>query len=206
MGHGIKYCIYSCFLAPLTLSLATPTPTPTPTITPHSHTHTATPTHPKHTHIYMHYIYIVEQLSAALKAVVPVSGWTMAAGSYSKLTQVGFFVARAVITLIENNVCTRMLMRSREGCFGVYFPSRDATRENNTKITLDWAQKLFVTIVHTLFNFLRDITDPFNDDKSEDLYTSSPSSHSLGCRSADDVTIDCWWRHNDHTIVTRLRE
>ena len=31
-------------------------------------------------------------------------------------------------------------------------------------------------------------------------------SHSLGLCSADDVTIDCWWRHNDQTIVTQARE
>ena len=30
------------------------------------------------------------------------------------------------------------------GYFGVYFPSCEATREINTKITLEWAQKRFV--------------------------------------------------------------
>ena len=48
--------------------------------------------------------------------------------------------------------------RSREGYFGVYFPSCDATREINTKITHDWAQKQLVTRVHALFYFLYDIT------------------------------------------------
>ena len=42
--------------------------------------------------------------------------------------------------------------------------------------------------------------------KNDDLYTSTPRSHSLGFRSAGNVTIDCWWRYNDQTIVTRARE
>ena len=36
--------------------------------------------------------------------------------------------------------------------------------------------------------------------------TIVPVSHSLAFRSADDVTIDCWWRHNEQTIVTRAFE
>ena len=53
-----------------------------------------------------------------------------------------------------------LFMSSREGYFGVYFPSCAATREINTKITLEWAHKQFVTRVHTLFYFLHDITYP----------------------------------------------
>ena len=48
---------------------------------------------------------------------------------------------------------------SREGYFDVNFPSCEATREINTKITLKWAQKQFVASVHTLFYFLHDITN-----------------------------------------------
>ena len=33
-----------------------------------------------------------------------------------------------------------------------------------------------------------------------------PAYHLLGLRSADDVTIDCWWRHNVQTIVMRAHE
>ena len=65
---------------------------------------------------------------------------------------------------------------SREGYFGVYFPSceaSEATREINTKITLEWAQKQFVTRVDTLFYFLHDITNPQMTIKNDDLYTSS---------------------------------
>ena len=71
--------------------------------------------------------------------------------------------------------------------FGVYFPSCEATREINSKITLELAQKQFVTRVHTLFYFLH---ESINDDKDDDLYTQ-PVSHSLGFLSAGDVTIDC---------------
>ena len=53
-----------------------------------------------------------------------------------------------------------LFQRSREGYFGVYFPSCEATREINTKVTLQWAQKQFVMRVHTLFYFLHDITNP----------------------------------------------
>ena len=42
-------------------------------------------------------------------------------------------------------------MRSPECYFGVYFPRCCATREINTKITLEWAHKQFATRVHTLF-------------------------------------------------------
>ena len=65
---------------------------------------------------------------------------------------------------IENNVCMyssyELFQRSREGYFGVYFPSCEAAREISTKITLELMQKQFVMRVHTLFYFLRDITNP----------------------------------------------
>ena len=51
--------------------------------------------------------------------------------------------------------------RLQEGYFGVYFPSCEATKEINTKITLEWAQKRLVTRVHTLFYFLHDKTNPW---------------------------------------------
>ena len=63
--------------------------------------------------------------------------------------------------------------RSREGYFGVYFPGCEATREINTKTTLEWAQKQFAMRVHTLFYFLHDITNK-KDDENDDLKTSTP--------------------------------
>ena len=60
----------------------------------------------------------------------------------------------------ENNVRTWMA-----SCFCAhgkfilvcFIPSYEATREINTKTTLEWAQTQFVTVVHTSFNFLHDI-------------------------------------------------
>ena len=91
-----------------------------------------------------------------------------------------------------------LFQRSRKGYFCVYFPSYEATREINTKMTLERAQKQFVTKVHTLFYFLHDITIHKWRWKRRSLHID-PVSHSLGLRSADDVTIDRWWRHNNKT-------
>ena len=78
--------------------------------------------------------------------------------------------------------------RSREGYFGVYFPSCEATREINTKITLEWVQKRFVTRVHALFYFLHNITNPQMTIKMTS-FTHRPrvplARFSFG-----------WWRHN----------
>ena len=77
------------------------------------------------------------------------------------------------------------------------------SRIANIKITLEWAHKQFVTRVHTLFNFLRGI-------RIHKWRWKRRSSHidfvsrSPCLRSADDVTIHCWWRHNYPTIMTRL--
>ena len=54
----------------------------------------------------------------------------------------------------------RIVSALTRGYFGVYFPSCEATGEMNTKITPEWAQKQFVTRVHTLFYFLHDIKYP----------------------------------------------
>ena len=50
-------------------------------------------------------------------------------------------------------MCSRneLFLRLLECYFGVYFPRCFTTREINTKITLSWALKQFVTRVHTLF-------------------------------------------------------
>ena len=81
-----------------------------------------------------------------------------------------------------------LLQRSQEGCFGVsfYFPSCEATREINTKITLEWAQKQFVMGVHTLFCVLHDITTI-----KTTIFTNRPRASLAGLGAADDVTIDC---------------
>ena len=58
-----------------------------------------------------------------------------------------------------HNVCSRVMNGfSAHKRVILVFISR-ATREINNKITLEWAQKLFVTKVHTLFYFLHDLTN-----------------------------------------------
>ena len=42
-----------------------------------------------------------------------------------------------------------------------------------------------------------------NDDKNDDFHTSTNVSNPLGLHSGDDVTIECWWRHYNQTIVTQ---
>ena len=46
----------------------------------------------------------------------------------------------------------KLFLHSLECYFGVNFPSWEATREINTKITLSWVLKQFITRVHTLFS------------------------------------------------------
>ena len=62
-----------------------------------------------------------------------------------------------------------LFQRSREGYFGVYFPSCEATTDINTKVTLEWPQKQFVTSVHTLSYF---ITNPQKTIKT--IFTHRP--------------------------------
>ena len=57
-----------------------------------------------------------------------------------------------------------LFTRSREGYFGVYFPSCEATRKIYTKMALEWAHKEFITRVQTLFHFLHDdVTNTLRD-------------------------------------------
>ena len=65
-----------------------------------------------------------------------------------------------------------LFQRSREGYFGVYFPSCEATREIINKITLEWAQNQFTQGVHTLFLTRQNVS--INYDKNDNFYTSSP--------------------------------
>ena len=45
---------------------------------------------------------------------------------------------------------------SIKGQLGVYFPSCEALRKVNTKITIEWGHTQFVMATHTLFHFLHD--------------------------------------------------
>ena len=84
--------------------------------------------------------------------------------------------------------CGELFMCSWEGYFGVYFPPCAAKREINTKITLEWAHKQFVTRVHTLFYFLHDIMNPKMTLKTRILTHHPPVSLAR-------FTL-CWWRHS----------
>ena len=88
-----------------------------------------------------------------------------------------------------------MFMHSREGYFGVCFPSCAATREIYTKITLEWADIQFVTRVHALFYFLHDITNPKMTLKTR-IFTHHPRvSHAR-------FTL-CWWRHSRLAMMSQ---
>ena len=83
--------------------------------------------------------------------------------------------------------------------FGVYFTRCEATREINTKITFEWAQKQFVATVHALFYFLHDMMNSnMTISFAEFTFYWSRLSQSI----ADDVTnaID------EATILTPVRE
>ena len=64
-----------------------------------------------------------------------------------------------------------------------------------TKITLDWAQKQFVTRVHTLFYFLHDITNP-QMTITTTIFTHRPRV-SLAQFSS------CWWRHGQLLMTSQ---
>ena len=48
------------------------------------------------------------------------------------------------------------------------------------------------------------IYDSINHDE-DNPHTSTQVSNTPCLQSTDDVTIDCWWRHNYQTIVMRLK-
>ena len=69
--------------------------------------------------------------------------------------------------------------------------------QNNTRVSAETVRRESTYIILFLTRHNESINDYEND---------VPVSHSVGFRSADDVTIDCWWRHNDQTIVMRSQE
>ena len=72
--------------------------------------------------------------------------------------------------------------------------------QNNTRVSAETVRHKSAYIVL----YLTPHNESINDDKNDDLNTCPRVS--LGFHSADVVTIDWWWRHNDQTIVTRSRE
>ena len=53
-----------------------------------------------------------------------------------------------------------LFQRSRECYFWCLFPELRSNEGNKHQLTLEWAQKQFITRAHTLFYFLHDITNP----------------------------------------------
>ena len=82
--------------------------------------------------------------------------------------------------------------RSREAYFGDYFLSCEATKEINTKITLEVSAETVRKEWTYIILFLTRHNESIND--------------SLSFHFAGDVTIDCWWRYNDQAIVMRSPE
>ena len=91
-----------------------------------------------------------------------------------------------------------LFMRSREGYFGVYFPSCAATSEMNTKRTLEWAHKQFVATVHTLFYFLHNIMNPWMTLKTR-IFACHP-------RVSIARFTFCWWRHNWLAMMSQWQD
>ena len=92
------------------------------------------------------------------------------------------------------------------GLFWCLFPELRSNEgnlhQNNTWLSTE-------TVCHEstyIILFLTWHTESINDDRKRQSFHIFPVSRLLGFWFADDVTIDCWWRHNDQTIVTLSRE
>ena len=102
------------------------------------------------------------------------------------------------VSIVYSTVCLgvdqRKYQSSFECYFGVCFLSCEATRQLNTKTTLKYTYKPFAKTVHILFYFLHDTMDPNMTIKKQSSNMGSVPN-SLSSRSANNVAIDCWWRH-----------
>ena len=75
--------------------------------------------------------------------------------------------------------------------------------KNNIRVITETVRRESTYIILFLTRHNASINDDKKDDRPLHIV---PVSHSRGILSADDVTIDCWWHHNNETIVTRSRE
>ena len=98
--------------------------------------------------------------------------------------------------------------RSREGYFDVYFASCEATREINIKITLLYVETVRHESTYVIL-FLTRYNESINDDKHDELYTSTPClTRSVfvllmtSQSTADDVTMtrQLWCDHVNNDI------
>ena len=110
-------------------------------------------------------------------------------------------------TYIENTVCTlewRIVSVLTRGLFWCLFPelrSNEGNKyQNNTQVSTETVHHESTYII----SFLTQHYESINDHKNDELYTLSPClTRSVFVPL---MTIDCWWRHNDQTIVMRSRE
>ena len=78
----------------------------------------------------------------------------------------------------------KLFQHSWDGYFGDYFQSCETTREINTKITLEWAQKQFVTRAYIIL-FLTQHNESINDNKNDNPPRASLARFTF-----------YWWRRN----------
>ena len=87
-------------------------------------------------------------------------------------------------------------MRSRDGYFGVYFSSWEATRESGSnegikhQNTIELVHKEFVTTAHIIILFLTRQHGPIYDNQEDNFSHIQIMSHLLWLRSGDDATIN----------------
>ena len=115
------------------------------------------------------------------------------------------------VSIVYSTVCLGVDQRKYQSSFECYFDvcflSCEATRQLNTKTTLKYTYKPFAKTVHILFYFLHDTMNPNMTIKKQSSNMGSVPN-SLSSRSANNATIDYWWRHKYifHLIVTPVHE
>ena len=99
----------------------------------------------------------------------------------------------------------RTVLALTRGLFWCLFPELRSNKRNRHQNNTPVSPEQFVTRVHALFYFSHDVRIHKWRQKRRSSYIDRVS-HLLGLRSADDVTIDCWLRHNHPTFLTRASE
>ena len=106
-----------------------------------------------------------------------------------------FSISRIMYVLEWRNVSAPMRV-----LFGCLFPSLRSNEgnkhQNNTWVSTETVHHESTYIIL----FLAWHNKSINDNRHVELYRSSPCLTRLVFRSVDNVTIDCWWCHNDQTI------
>ena len=105
---------------------------------------------------------------------------------------------------VENNVCTRVAncLCAHERVILVFISLVGNKHQNNTRVSAKTVRRKSTYII--LFLTRHNVSKKWRLKRGSSHII--PVSHSLSLHSADDVTIDWWWRDNDQTIVTRTRD